>query len=243
MEEHMEKINDFMAAHGWVADLSDVGLTALLATMLAWSCAASIGVLWWVKRKRKKQESQCTANQHTDALLGVMRPAVIKTVDEEAVGTVNAGAPPYVALITFSGRWYVENAEQLGAELAKLPVKVTSVGERRLALDFPEDLQFQASLASSLRDLGFAFGADHKIISPSDFFASLRDKHQLITGPYTEIGWSGPGKWSLTIYVRGSVNRDEALKLAKKTADKTDREVTLRDSNYIEIEIVSPTKH
>ncbi len=100
--------------------------------------------------------------------------------------------PPFVSLVA-PGRWLLKGADHLRAGLAELPVTIGLTGTQ-ITLNFPAnaDERFAAALASSLRDLGFAFsyGQDW---SPSAYLQHLRD-HQALSGTFTEISWTAPGE-------------------------------------------------
>ena len=82
-----------------------------------------------------------------------------------------------------------DNAEwDLPSSLA-VPLTDTTM----LSIPFTTDAEM-ATLLSSLRDHGLAFGSALSGWPPAAVFENLRTRG-LVSGPYLELLFSGPGKW------------------------------------------------
>jgi len=93
----------------------------------------------------------------------------------------------------------VNNAtEPASIFLKKLGGHIENIfGENYWVLDF-EDVQQLSELLSTLNEAGFLFVGEPSGWPPAGVFNNLRER-KLISGIFTEVTWSGPGKWETRI--------------------------------------------
>lgn len=101
--------------------------------------------------------------------------------------------PPYVAAADRK-RWTLVGAEPLRRKLKSAGFKLERSQDRMIAT-WREETISGAAPAKALRELGFAFSAGPGW-SPIEIVQHLRDQ-RLVSGQFTEIYWTGPGKWGL----------------------------------------------
>ena len=85
--------------------------------------------------------------------------------------------------------------DSVGDDQATLPEGIPSPSPSIPTISVPFNGQSElAALLVKLRDHGVALGGELAGWPPAAVFEDLRDQG-LVTGPYTEITFSGPGKW------------------------------------------------